>query len=242
MIHVAICDDMPDQLDIIERATKNYFHSIREVAGIERFSKAMDFLEALEKRGDFDLVLLDICMPGMMGTDIAAEMRKRNSHCEIIFISTSDEYGMEAFSVHAVNYLVKPFTQEDFNKAMKHVMEIIRQRHTQKIILRIVGGVRVVEINDILYVETDKHIQHVYLKDDSVLDMRQTFAEVVETLDKVAPGQFASPTKGYYVNQLQIVSIRDGFIEMQNKHMIPLSKRRSRDFQEAYFEYIFANI
>lgn len=241
MIHVAICDDSPDQLDIIERAAKNYFHSVREMAGIERFSKAMDFLEALEKKGDFDLVLLDICMPGMMGTDIAAEMRKRHSRCEIIFISTSDEYGMEAFSVHAVNYLVKPFTQEDFNKAMKHVMEIIHQRHSQKIILRIVGGVRVVEVNDILFVQNEGHVQHVYLKDDTVLDMRQSLSALIETLDKVAPGQFASPTKGYYVNQQLIVAIANGFVEMKH-HKIPLAKRKSKDFQEAYFEYIFANI
>lgn len=241
MIRIAICDDMPDQLDIIERAARNYFRSIKEVIAVERYTKAMDFLDAFEKEGNFDIALLDICMPGIMGTDIAAEMRKRKSSCEIVFLSTSDEFGVEAFAVHAAHYLVKPFTQEQFDKAMSRVMENIYQRHSRKIILRIVGGVQVVEVNDILFVQSEGHVQRVYLKDGTVLEMRQSLSSLVDTLDKVAPQQFASPAKGYLVNQQQIGSIKNGFIEVKG-NQIPLTKRNSKQFQENYFQYIFSNV
>lgn len=241
MIRIAICDDLPDQLEIIERAARKYFRSIKEVVAISKYNKAMDFLDAFEKEGDFDIALLDICMPGMMGTDIAEEMRKKKSGCEIVFLSTSDEFGVDAFAVRAAHYLVKPFTQEQFDKAMKRVMEMIYQRHSHKVILHIIGGVRVVEINDILYVQSEGHVQRVFLKDGSILDMRQSLSSVVDTLEKVAPEQFASPSKGYFVNQQQIVSIKNGFLEMQD-HKIPLSKRKSKQFQEDYFQYIFSNL
>lgn len=241
MIRIAICDDMPDQLEIIEKAARTYFHSIKEVVEIDKFTKAMDFLDAFEKEGNYDIALLDICMPGMMGTEVAEELRKQKSKCEIVFLSTSDEFGVEAFAVGAVHYLVKPFTQEKFDGAMKRVMEMIYQRHSKKLILHPVGSVRVVEVNDILFIKSEKHVQHVYLSDESVLEIRQSLSSLMETIDKVAPGQFASPSKGYYVNQKQIVSIKTGgSIELKN-HEIPLSRRKSREFQENYFEYIFFN-
>lgn len=241
MIRIAICDDMTDQLDIIERATKNYFRSIKEVVEIVTFTKAMDFLEAFEKEGNFDIALLDICMPGMMGTEVAKELRKQKSKCEIVFLSTSDEFGVEAFALHAAHYLVKPFTQEQFDKAMKRVMEMIYQRHSCKVILHIVGGVQVVEINDILFLKSEKHVQNVFLKDGSVLEIRDSLTNLMDRFEKISPGQFATPSKGYYVNQKQIVAIKNGMVQMRN-HEIPLSRRKSRQFQEEYFQYIFANV
>lgn len=126
MVRIAICDDLREQLELIRKAVQLYFQDKREPIEVFTYENAMDFVDAFEKKGNFDIVLLDICMPGLLGTDIAAEMRKQKSRAEIVFLSTSEEFAVEAFAVRAAHYLVKPFTQEAFAQAMDRVMDSLR--------------------------------------------------------------------------------------------------------------------
>ena len=207
MVRIAICDDLQEQLDIIQKAVQQYFHDKKEPTEVFTYNNAMDFVDAFEKEGNFDIVLL--------GTDIAAEMRKQKSRAEIVFLSTSEEFAVEAFAVRAAHYLVKPFTQKEFDQAMDRVMESIRQRHSGKMIFRLVGGgIQVEEVNAILYVESNGHIQKVYTADHSLLETRQSLASLLETLDAIAPGQFVSPGKSYIVNQSAIRVIKSDYIEI----------------------------
>ena len=207
MVRIAICDDLQEQLDIIQKAVQQYFHDKKEPTEVFTYNNAMDFVDAFEKEGNFDIVLL--------GTDIAAELRKQKSRAEIVFLSTSEEFAVEAFAIRAAHYLVKPFTQKEFDQAMDRVMESIRQRHSGKMIFRLVGGgIQVEEVNAILYVESNGHIQKVYTADHSLLETRQSLASLLDTLDAIAPGQFVSPGKSYIVNQSAIRVIKSDYIEI----------------------------
>ena len=172
MFRLAICDD--DTLHM-----QNTLRCARETpeaadCDIRTFSAPGELMDAVTGGGYRPhIALLDICMPGLLGTDIAAEMRKQKSRAEIVFLSTSEEFAVEAFAVRAAHYLVKPFTQEAFAQAMDRVMDSLRQRHSGKMVFRLVGGgIQVEEINAILYIESEGHIQKVYTADHSVLEMR----------------------------------------------------------------------
>lgn len=94
-------------------------------------------------------------MPGILGTDVSRELRKYNNGTEIIFLTTSDEFAVDAFTVKATDYLLKPFTQSQFNKAMDRAISFIRQRNSTKIVLRLVGGgICIEQIAQILYFES----------------------------------------------------------------------------------------
>ena len=179
-------------------------------------------------------------MPGILGTDVARELRDHHSRAEIIFLTTSAEFAVEAFEVKATDYLLKPFTQAQFSKAMDRAIAYIRQRNSAKVIFRLVGGgVRVEEIAQILFLESHGHVLEVYLADGSTLETRKSGQEMKTDLDKIAPGQFVSPNKGYLVNLSAIHMIKTDYVEIQG-HQIPLGKRKYRDFQEQYFQFMFA--
>ena len=57
-------------------------------------------------------------MPGILGTEVARELRHQSNKMEIIFLTTSNEFAVDAFEVNAAHYLIKPFTQEAFHEAM----------------------------------------------------------------------------------------------------------------------------
>lgn len=139
----------------------------------------------------------------------------------------------------ATDYLLKPFTQSQFNKAMDRAISFIRQRNSAKIVLRLVGGgICIEEIAQILYFESSGHILRVHLADGTVLETRKSGQEMKDALDKIAPGQFASPNKGYLVNLAAVHMIKSDYVEIAGQE-IPLGKRKYRDFQELYFQFMF---
>lgn len=240
MIRIAICDDQACQVEQIKRATEVYFSKQKESVSYNTYENAMIFLGDLERIGGFDIVLLDICMPGIMGTEVAAEIRRRKDKTEIIFLTTSSEFALDAFSLKAAHYLVKPFTQEQFDDAMNRAMLQFRQTHTSKFILKLAGGgIQVVDLASITYIESEAHIQIVHLCDGTSVKIRQTLMQLVDSFEHVAQGQFVSPCKGYLVNQKEIRSIKSDHVEMNAGQVIPLAKRKYRQFQESYFHYIF---
>ena len=78
-----------------------------------------------------DLVFLDIQMPGLTGFEVVKRLEEMP---QIIFSTAYDQYALEAFEVHAVDYLLKPFKQERFDEAIKKVMkdstDYLSQLHT----------------------------------------------------------------------------------------------------------------
>lgn len=140
MLHIAICDDQADQIQKIREASEKYFQNRKEHVDYQTFENAFAFIEAVDKGDFFDIVLLDVCMPGILGTDVARELRDHHSRAEIIFLTTSDEFAVEAFEVKATDYLLKPFTQAQFSKAMDRAIAYIRQRNSAKVIFRLVNA------------------------------------------------------------------------------------------------------
>ena len=106
MLHIAICDDQADQIQKIRESSEKYFQNRKEHVDYQTFENAFAFIEAVDKGDFFDIVLLDVCMPGILGTDVARELRDHHSRAEIIFLTTSDEFAVEAFEVKATDYLL----------------------------------------------------------------------------------------------------------------------------------------
>jgi DNA-binding LytR/AlgR family response regulator len=107
---VAICDDDIKQLAVIKAAMENYELEHNEYTyEIECFDNPLEFMQCSEKTGGYDILLLDICMPSILGTDIAKEIRRKKEKSEIVFLTTSQDFVVEAFALKAAHYLVKPF-------------------------------------------------------------------------------------------------------------------------------------
>lgn len=241
MLRIAICDDLSDQLTMIEAAVKEYFRACpEEQFEIFTYHNPLLFLESLDKTGGYDILLLDICMPGIDGTQVAEEIRKRKDKSEIVFLTTSDEFAVEAFALKAAHYLVKPFCQAQFCEAMDRAMLQFTAGQTKKVALKLTGGgTRVIELDEIIWVESRNHTQTVFLKDGASEEARESLSQLFTVLEELSPGQFASPFKGYLVNQKLIRTVESKGIIMRSGHTIPLARGTFREFMDRYFAYQF---
>lgn len=241
MLRIAICDDLPDQLVEIKTATEQYF-SVYPDQQVEMFTYNTPFLflEDLYKNGGFDVLLLDVCMPGIDGTQVAAEIRARRDKSEIIFLTTSDEFAVEAFALKAAHYLVKPFTQSQFSEAMDRAMAHFVAEQAKKIALRLIGGgIRALELNEILWIQSRNHTQTVFLKDGDSEEARESLSQLLSELGELSPGQFVAPSKGYIVNQKAIRTVEPKRIILRSDQTIPLARGTFREFLDRYFAYMF---
>ncbi|MEA4853368.1 MAG: LytTR family DNA-binding domain-containing protein [Christensenella sp.] len=242
MFQIAICDDIPEQAQSILKMTQNYFERASQYASAEIhvYSNPTLLLEESEKMYQYDILLLDICMPGLLGTDVAKEFRMRKQQSEIIFLTSSDEFAVEAFAVHAAHYLLKPFAQVQVDEALERALASIKKESRRTITIKMEGGaLRAVEVNQISYIESHGHGQQIHLLTETVAESRRTLSRLHEMLEGVVPRQFIAPYKGYLVNQCFIHTLSPEGIILKSGERLPIARRSFRQLRDNYFDFMF---
>jgi len=110
-LKIAICDDHKRDLLQIASLLEAYRHDRKAELSYVSFQNATELLASMNGR-DYDLLLLDMLMPGVSGMQAAWEIRERNSRTGIVFPTFSPEYAVESYSVRAHYYLLKPTAEE----------------------------------------------------------------------------------------------------------------------------------
>lgn len=129
MLKIAVCEDDTAQMNQISAAVQRYCSARgKQEVQIDSFSAPLSFLSRLDKTGGYDIVLQDICMPGILGTAVAKEIRRRRDKTEIVFFNASKEYAVDVFARRAAHYLLKPFTQEQLDEAIDRAIRLFSNR------------------------------------------------------------------------------------------------------------------
>lgn len=115
MIIYAI-DDEENALAYIIRKIK----AAEPDAEVIGFNSSSEALEAAKERA-FDVAFMDIQMPGITGIDLAKKFKKLNPNSNMVFVTGYSEYTMDAFSVDASGYLLKPATKDQVRHALDNL-------------------------------------------------------------------------------------------------------------------------
>ena len=116
MIKIAFCDDDLSVLDEIRELLDRYRVERNQEIDYRAFHNQLDLLFAIDSGVRFDILLLDIIMPGGTGIDAAMEIRKYDSNVKILFLTSSTEYAVQSYAVGAFFYQLKPIWAERFWK------------------------------------------------------------------------------------------------------------------------------
>ncbi len=233
-VKVAICDDIQKELEKISAALDAYAKVHPELCfDIDKYNTAVDILNVMEKEKAYDIALLDICMPGILGTDVAEEMLSKNPDAGIIFLTTSDEYAVKAFAMNATHYLLKPFTQEQFDEALDRA---VRKMTDQDFLsLACVDGMYRVRINEIVSVESQNHYLSMVLFSGEILRLRRKLSQMFEEMQEYP--EFIWVGVSYIINLSFVRKISGNTVEMTNGTKIPIPRRSSEQVQKAYMDF-----
>lgn len=204
-----------------------------ELAGT--FDNPVDASAFLENE-TVDLIFLDIQMPGLLGTEFAHTV---GSDTHIIFTTAYPQYAIEGFRLDVVDYLLKPFSFEEFSNAVQKARRRIGadkqpaqqqvEANNEYLFLKSEYKIRRINFNDILYIEGLKDYIKVYttLEDKPVLSLSS-----LKTMEQKLPeNRFMRIHRSFIVN-LEKISIIERSRIIFGKTYIPVSDQYKAKFQE----------
>ena len=236
MISIAICDDESQQLERANSLLKQYAskHPQHEIK-ISSFSAPLELLSHVSENGGFDVLLLDVYMPGILGTDAARELRDLGDNCHIIFLTTSRDHAVDAFSVNAAHYLVKPYSENEFFSAVEKVIVNLTKKDEVYITVKSSEGISRVDLNKLVYSETENHFQKLYLSDGRVISVRKSSTELFELIEKEP--RFYKCGSTYIINMDYIVELSSKGVAFSSGARIPILSRKYTELKKLYMDY-----
>lgn len=238
MLRVCICDDNAGDAAKIQALAERFAREHPEFPlKLETFFSAFDLLEQLDESGGFDLYLLDILMPHLKGVELADRIRARNENSEIIFLTYSPEYALDAFEVSACGYLLKPVKKEKFDKVFHEASCRLTQPENSCLLLKSRDGVRKILVRELVMIESFNHDRVCSMTDGSQLITSDTLAFLMERLSSIPC--FFSPHRAYIVNMEHITALSATDLLLSTGQRVPVSRTRYAALKKAYMDFLF---
>lgn len=154
-MRIAVVDDDPDDAALVVRFVDRYYRGDKSRYTISEFPTGEDFLH--DYQAAFDLVFLDVEMPGMGGLQTAAKLREIDQQVVLVFTTKMAQYAASGYDVDAIGYLVKPVGYYDLALKMHKAQGLVEARRQITVSLNAETGTEFVSSHDILYVEVRGH-------------------------------------------------------------------------------------
>jgi DNA-binding LytR/AlgR family response regulator len=223
MITAIAIDDEPLALNVIEHFCKQS----TEIQLVRTFTQPKEALAYLIKF-PADLLFLDINMPSLNGIDLYKSLKQDTM---VIFTTAYSEYAVESYELSAIDYLLKPFTQERFEQAItkaKEYSQFLQQKQSGANYLFIRADYSLVKINlnDILFIEgLDDYIK-VHIQNQKTLVARSTMKSI---LDKLPASEFIRVHRSFIVPLKRVEQVRNKTIRIGDTD-IPIGNSYEQDF------------
>jgi two-component system LytT family response regulator len=206
MVKTIIIEDELPARDLI----KHYLASHQEIDLLGEFADGFTGLKAIQDLKP-DLVFLDIQMPKLTGFEM---LELLDPLPNIVFTTAYDQFAIKAFEMNAVDYLLKPYSQERFDLAiaraldriakgtpveqMKKLMDHVNENRDSldRVVVKTGSKIKVIPIESILYIESQDDYVMIYTKEGKYLK-QQTMKSFEQLLD---PSLFSRIHRSYLVN------------------------------------------
>ncbi|MEH2943031.1 LytTR family DNA-binding domain-containing protein [Lachnospiraceae bacterium KK002] len=237
---IAICDDSMKDMAAIEHLLGKYKERYPQAEfTIEKFTNSAHLSEKIQEKKMADIYILDIIMTGTTGIDIGNQIKHSGSEAAIIYITSSDDFALDAYDVHAVRYLLKPVTEDKFFEAMDYARSYQETRRGPLYLVKTRTGMISIPCSKIEYIENSSRMLNVHLTDGAVITsifIRKSFDD--EIRDLITEKSFIQVHKSFLVNLNHIKKLEGNSIIMDNGAQIPVSKKNTASVRRQYLMFI----
>ena len=241
MLNAVIVDDEPKAIQSLSWELTNFNKDIRIIKTFTDPEKALIFL----KTNTPDCLFLDVQMPTMDGFQFLDKLINRDF--AVIITTAYDEYAIKALKHEALDYLLKPIDSDDLNDAIHKIIKFnsrilnsnkleqflidLNKKQKKKITLNTDGKLVFLNIEDILFIESDGNYSTFNLKNKQKLVVTKKLKEVNNLLPDSG---FFRIHNSYIVNLNKIKEFlkTEGYVVMESNHKIPVARQRKSAFLE----------
>lgn len=236
MYRILIVEDSPEA----ERTLHSHIDRYAAEKGVDlHVTWQQSAFEVAGGDARFDLIFLDIELPGIDGMEAAGLMREFDPDTPIIFVTNLAQYAVKGYEVDALDFVVKPVTYQDFRMKMDKALRAIDRRGTRSISIPLDGGFKVVPVGDVVYVDVTNHDLAYHLADASTLVARGTLSGLAADL---ASASFVRVSNSCLVNMAHIAQVKGTDIHLSNGDVVWFSRSRKKPAMETIARYLGGSI
>ena len=239
MIKIGFCDDDLSVLNELQMLLDRYRVERNHEISYTVFGSPFDLLAEIERGAHFNILILDILMPGENGIDTAAEIRNYDSDVKLIFLTSSAEFAVQSYSVGAFFYQLKPIWAESFYRLMDSVLAACEKEQADSLILRCKSGITRIALKQLEYCEVIHRTLFFHLASGRVLESIGSLDKLCSQLESY--GNFLRPHRSYLINLEYVKNLSAHAITMSCLTEIPIPRGKHNEIKNAFLEYAFQN-
>ena len=239
-LKTVIIDDEADAREILNFQLKK-FSSVEIIGEADGVASGVTLINRVQP----ELVFLDIQMQDGNGFDLLKHFEQPDF--KLVFVTAHDEFALKAFRFNAIDYVLKPIDGSEIYRVIEKVvkssntnfmnqisglLEIVKEKKFEKIILPTAEGIHILELNEIIHLSADGSYVQLKLINNEKVMVSKNLKELEEMLDET---HFFRTHQSHIVNLhfvKKLVKESGGFIEMKDGSQVPLARRKKDLFLE----------
>ncbi len=234
MLHIAVCDDDRGAVQTHKRIAEISLMQCKSIGKIETYTASDNLLyDITEDHFFFDLILLDIEMPGITGMEIAEKIKPCLPNVKIIFITSHMEYAIDAFELSVFRYVPKDDIDKRLPVAIKDAVKLIELEDGKAYTIQTNSRLEKIPYREIYYIERDGKNASITAV-GGVSKVRKSLQQVYSEL---GAEEFIYIDRGCIVNMIYIMQIKDSMAVLKNGEALPISRSHLQEVKEQINNY-----
>jgi DNA-binding LytR/AlgR family response regulator len=231
-MNIAICDDAQAFCENLDQMLMSCKYS-GDITLVREFERGEDLIDCYSASGAFDLLFLDIEMPGLSGLDVGQHIRKIDKDVLIVFVTAFDQYVFQSFPIEPFDYLLKPLNKKSLERTLKRALSKYRDQH-QIVEVKSQGQIHLLKVKDLVYIEFCQRHLVFYTKDLK----HESVGKLDEYEKTLTPYGFLRCHKGFLINMAYVQCVGRVEITTTVGTVVPMSARKKQACLGQFSEYL----
>jgi len=230
-MRIAICDDESSVVEFVHEELIKTLSKLNKKYAIDKYYNGHDLIDNYNFQ--YDLIFLDIKLKESDGYEVSKLIRKIDNDVIIIFLTSYSNYVFDGYKVNAFRYILKDVFQDEIEKLMMDVTEIIKLPKHRIVLKQKNGDIRI-ECEDILYISSQLRKITIF----TCYEEYKTYGKLSEYENDLLKCKFIRSHQGYLVNSKYIrMLVKDGVL-LDNNTYIHISRKRMNETKKKVMEYM----
>lgn len=228
-MRIAICDDEAHYIEDLKSKIQQMYNSLDIIT--DGFSGGEELLRSFRHRA-YDVIFLDIEMPGLDGIAVARKLRELSEEVSIVFLTGHIEYAIKGYEVNALRYLTKPADEAKVREVIEHLLD--KQSSGKLLWVKTADGEQKIRLSDILFIESQN--QNVVISTE-----KESFSvrgNISDYEQKLSQDGFFRIHRSYLISLPKVMRIGNKEVVMEDNTSLPVSRSKEAELKKTLFSYV----